>query len=178
MDNIFPSRKEILESKKSSVEGYQKSLIDDIKSIDVEKFDFSNGDFKPRSKVVEKQKVFFWIRLFLNEETTSISPNDTIIIEYLPTGEKLETKFICFSKKGLNKDSENDLVNYNQEDDPKILCLMVDSEKINKDSEDIPFIRTLFRIGIYYEFQLLKRDELVFRNLKNDEVYQYYDVEF
>ena len=179
MDNIFPSRKEILENKKSqSLPGYQQSIVDEIKTIDVEKIDFSNGDFKPRAKIVEKQKVFFWIRLYLNEENEKVNPNDDIVIEYLPSGEKLEVKFICYAKKGLDKDNKDEIVNYNTEDNKKVLCLMIDSDKINKDSEDIPFIRTLFKIGIHYEYQLLKRDELIFKNLNNGEVYEYYDVEF
>jgi hypothetical protein len=179
MDNPFPSRKEILENrKKSELPSYQQAIVDDIKTIDVDKIDFSNGDFKPRAKIVEKQKVFFWIRLFLKEENTKVSPNDDIVIEYLPTGEKLEVKFICYAKKGLDKDNKDEIINYNTEDDKKILCLMIDSDRINKNSQDIPFIRTLFKIGLHYEYQILKRDELVFENLNNGEIYEYYDVEF
>jgi hypothetical protein len=49
-------------------------------------------------------------------------------------------------------------------DNKKILCLMIDSDKINKDSKDIPFIRSLFKIGIFYEYQLFKLDNLKFKH--------------
>jgi hypothetical protein len=74
-------------------------------------------------------------------------PNDTIRITYLNSGEFLDTKFICYQKKGTERDMEQNIINYNTEDDEKVLCLMVDSDKINYDNADIPFIKTLF-IGL------------------------------
>jgi hypothetical protein len=178
MDNIFPSRKEILEnSKKTKLAQYQESIVDSIKQIEVEKIDFSKGDFKPRTKIAEKQKIFIWIRLYLKNEA-KLNPEDIIQIKYIHSGETLDTKFICYAKKGLDKDNQDQIVNYNTEDDKKILCLMVDSDKINHDSNDIPFIRTLFKTSRYYDHQLLKREELLFTNLSNGEVYEYYDVDF
>ena len=38
-------------------------------------------------------------------------------------------------KTTLNKDSQGEIVNYDTEDDKKVLCLMVDSDKINYDDE-------------------------------------------
>ena len=147
--DAFPSRKEILENKSTS---YQKSIINEIKSIDIDKVDFSNSDFKPKSSIIEKQKVFFWIRLYLKEENSSINPNDIIVMKYLRSGEELETKFICYAKTTLNKDSQGEIVNYDTEDDKKVLCLMVDSDKINYDDGSIPFIRTLFKTSRFYEY--------------------------
>lgn len=179
MDNPFPSRKEILESRSNiKLPSYQQSIVDEIKSIDVDKVDFTNGDFKPRTKIVEKQRVFIWIRLYLKEENTDIKPNDEVKIRYIHTGEELETTFICYSKRGLDKDSDGNIVNYNTEDDKKVLCLMVDSDRIGPNSDDIPFIRTLFKGGKYYEFQLLKRDELQFINTSNNQLLDYFDFSF
>jgi hypothetical protein len=174
MDNIFPSRKEITDRKNT----YQESIINEIKSIDLNKVDFSNGNFKPRSEIVEKQKVFFWIRLYLSNDDTICKPEDIITIKHTPTNEELDTKFICYSKRGIDKDTDGQIVNYDNEDDRKVLCLMVDSDRINKDSDDIPFIRSLFRISRFYEFNLLKRDELLFINKSNDTSLVYYDVTF
>lgn len=176
MDDIFPSRKQILDGKKNR--GYQDKIVDDIKSIDVEKVDFSNGDFKPRTKIAEKQKVYFWIRLYLKEEDTVSTPDDTVIIKYIHSGEELETKFICYGKKGLDKDNQDQIVNYTTEDDKKVLCLMVDSDKINYNSDNIPYIRSLFKISRYYEYQLSKRDELIFTNKGKGVTYEYFDVGF
>ena len=107
-----------------------------------------------------------------------MNPEDIIQIKYIHSGETLDTKFICYAKKSLDKDNQDQIVNYNTEDDKKNLCLMVDSDKINHDSNDIPFIRTLFKTSRYYDHQLLKREELLFTNLSNGEVYEYYDVDF
>lgn len=174
MHNTFPSRQEILNKKNS----YQESIINDIKSIDLDKVDFSNGDFKPRSKIIEKQKVYFWIRLYLKNEDVICKPEDIITIKHTPTNEELEVKFICYSKKNIHKDQNQELVNYDTEDDRKVLCLMVDSERITKNSDDIPFIRTLFKISQYYEYNLLKRDELLFINKSSNISLDYYDVTF
>jgi hypothetical protein len=180
MDNVFPSRKEILEkSKKENLAQYQESIVTQIKSVDVEKIDFSKGDFKPRTKIAEKQKVFLWIRLFLSNECLNINPDDTVKIKFVTSGESLDTKFICYSKKGADKDDPNSSVaNYNTEDDKKVLCLMVDSDKINYDNADIPFIKTLFKTSRFYQFQLLKREDLQFINVSNNQVLEYYDVTF
>ena len=179
MDNIFPSRKEIIEKNKSQItSGYQESVINSIKSVNIDKIDFSKGNFKPRTSIIEKQKVYIWIRLFLKEENNNIKPDDTIKMTYLPTGESLDTKFICYSKSTLTKDSKDQIVNYDSEDDKKILCLMVDSEKINYNSENIPILRKLFKVGRYYDYQLLKRDDLEFKNESNGDVLEYFDINF
>ncbi len=174
MSDTFPSRKDILDKK---ISDYQSSLIDEIKAIDIEKLDFTKGDFKPRTQITEKQKVFIWIRLFLKEEDKKCKPEDTIKIKYVESGEELETKFICYGKSGLQRD-EQGVINYDGEDDRKVLCLMVDSERINGvDSKNIPYIRTLFKTGRYFEFQLSKRDELTFTNMRTKENIEYFDID-
>lgn len=179
MENVFPSREELKRKKSESKSDYQNHILDDIRSIDVHKVDFSKDNFKPRSEIVEGQKVYFWIRLYLNDEA-DVNPDDTIKITYIGTGESLDTKFICYSKKGLDKDSDGNIINYNAEDDKKVLCLMVDADKINdKDyNNDIPFIKTLFKTSRYYEYQLLKRDDLEFTNISNGDKFEYFDVTF
>jgi hypothetical protein len=176
MDDAFPSRKSIVDNKKNY--DYQTKIIGDIKSIDIEKIDFTNGDFKPRTKIAEKQKVFFWIRLYLSEEDNISTPDDAVVIKYVNSGEELETKFICYAKKNLEKDNKDQIVNYTTEEDKRVLCLMIDSDRINKESDDIPFIRTLFKTSRYYEYQLSKRNELVFTNKNKGATYEYFDVAF
>ena len=77
----------------------------------------------------------------------------------------------------MEKDHKGEVVNYNPEDDKRIICLMVD-ERIVNFSEDIPFIRTLFKTGRHYEYQLVKRTELLFINKKNGIILDYYDCDF
>ena len=127
---------------------YLDQLVDVIKSIDTT--DLSDDvDKESISKVIEEQKVYFWIRLYLKEEDSNLEIGDDISIKWTPTGEELKTKFICFGKTGLQKDYDEEIVNYNSEDDKKVLCLMVDEGQVNY-NEDIPFVRTLINpmIGI------------------------------
>ena len=78
----------------------------------------------------------------------------------------------------MDRDNDNQVTNYSGEDDKKVLCLMVDSDRINKNSQDIPFIRTLFKIGRYYEYQLMKRDDLNFIDSKSGDILDFFDVDF
>lgn len=153
---------------------YKDQLIDIIKDIDTK--DLSN-DFElvATSKVIEEQKIYFWIRLYITDELNDILPGDDIVIKW--SDEKLSTKFVCFGKTGLQKDYNGEVTNYNPEDDKRILCLMVDENIVNY-SEDIPFIRTLFKTGRHYEYQMVKRNELLFTNERTSEVIDYYDCDF
>lgn len=168
----FPDRRDVISNRKT----YFDSLIEQAKSIDVDKTDWSNSDFKPRSEIVEKQKVYFWIRLYTSEES-NLTPDQDVTIEYRLSGEVLTTRFICFAKKGLEKDLNHLVVNYNSEDDNKILCLMIDADKINKDSEDIPLIRTLFKVGRYFSPQILRKGDLIVRDSQGNEI-EYFDIDF
>ena len=174
MTSDFPTRQEIL-SNKSNL-SYQERLIEQAKNIDTEKIDFESSDFKPRQKVIEKQKIFRWSRLFIKEEISDLKVNDTINISHSITGELLETTFICYAKKNLEKDSDENIVAFTGEEDKKILCLMIDTE--NLESDKVKFIRTLFQNTRWYEFQLLKRTELKFINTRTGENIEYFDVTF
>jgi hypothetical protein len=155
---------------------YREALLEQIKQIDVDKF--SNSlEIESTSTVIEQQKVYFWIRLYLKDECDNILIGDDINIEWTPSGEKLPTKFVCFGKSGLERDHLDQVTNWQPEDDKKVLCLMVDENEINF-SESIPFIRTLFKTGRHYEYQLVKRSELIFVNSRNGFILDYYDCDF
>lgn len=155
-------------------------LIEEVKKLELDKIDFENSDYDKIYKKEEKQKVYFWIRVYLSEEV-DIKPGDSISIKYTPSGEKLETTFICYAKKGSGhidyEDGEPVVTNYNAEDDTKCLCLMVDEERINYNSDDIPFIRKLFRIGRWYEYEIVRRTELILTNDRTEVKLDYYDIE-
>ena len=151
------------------------SIIDQIRSIDTSKLS-DKIERDTATKIVEKQKVYFWIRLYLKEELGDITPGDDFEICYTPSGEKLTTKFVAFGKKNLNRDLDNVIVNYDPEDEPKTLCLMVDEDDMKADS--IPFIRTLFKMSSFFEFQVYRRNELTFTNKRTDFVCEYIDVDF
>lgn len=167
---VFPDRKDII--KKQHID----TLIDQVKSIELDKVDYSNVDFKPRSEISQKQKEYFWIRVYLKEEI-DIVPDTDIDINYTPSGESMNTKFICYAKNGLDKDNQDQVINYNSEDNKKVLCLMVDSERININNSDIPFLKTLFKIGRYYQAQVIRKEELIL-NDKSGSIIDYFDIDF
>jgi hypothetical protein len=156
--------------------GRYDNLVEKIKTIDTEVVKDWDSNTDPAMKIVEEQKVYVWIRLFLKEES-DVQIGDTIFMTYTQSGEKLETKFICYGKTDMGKNHDDEIINYNPDDDKKVLCLMVDQEKINK-GIDIPFIRTLFKISIHYQYQLLKRDELIFVNSRTGETLDYFDCDY
>lgn len=159
-----------------STMNYLDNIVEQIKNIDSTNLP-DNVSNEVVEKVVEEQKVFFWIRLYIKDEEPNIEISDNIIIHYTPSGEKMKTKFICYGKQGLDKDSGEIVTHYNTEDDKKVLCLMIDEKTVNF-SEEIPFIRTLFKTGRHYEYQLVRRDELQFLIEKNNIILDYYDTSF
>lgn len=156
---------------------YIDDLIEQCKNIDTDGVKNWKKDKSPVMKIVEEQKVYFWIRLYLKDENVNISVGDDITIKYTISGEELKTKFICYGKQGLLKDQGVVVTQYNTEDDKKVLCLMIDEKSVNNNS-NIPFIRTLFKTGNHYEFQLIKREELLFIVDKNNIVLDWFDSDF
>lgn len=126
---------------------------------------------------ITPEKIYFWTRLYLKDENPNIEIGDWVNITYTTSGEKLKTQFFAYGKTGLDKNHQDELINFNSEDDKKVLCFMVDEKFINE-SDKIPFIRTLFKLGRHYEYQLVKRDELQFVVEKNGIILDYYDCEF
>jgi hypothetical protein len=154
---------------------YLDVLAEQIRSIDTT--EVSDVVEEVVSKVTEEQKVYFWIRLYLKDDNINAEIGDDISINWTQSGEKLVTKFICYGKQGLSKDHQDEMTNYNPDDDKKCLCLMIDNKMVNF-NDDIPFIRTLFKTGYHYEYQLVRRDELQFIIDKNGMILDYYDCDF
>jgi len=156
--------------------GRYDNLVEQIKKIDTEEVKDWNKIIVPSMKVVEEQKIYIWMRLYLKEES-DVEIGDDILMKYTPSGEKLNTKFICYGKINMDKDHNDEIVNYNTEDDKKVLCLMVDQDTINK-GIDIPFIRTLFKNCIHYQYQLMRREELLFINSRTSDTLDYFDCDY
>jgi hypothetical protein len=155
---------------------YLEKLVEQVKDIDTDELS-DEVDNESSTKVIEEQKIFFWVRLYLSEEDPNINIGDDVNIEWSHSGEKLKTKFAAYGKEGVNKDQGDEMTNYNPEDDKRILCLMIDTKMVNF-NDDIPFIRTLFKTGYHYEYQLVKRNELTFTNERNGMVLDYFDCDF
>jgi len=155
---------------------YLDNIVELIRTIDTTELTDS-VDQNVVSKVTEEQKVYFWIRLYLKDDNINAEIGDDISINWKLSGEKLITKFICYGKTGLSKDHQDEMTNYNPEDDKKCLCLMIDSKMVNFNN-DIPFIRTLFKTGYHYEYQLVKREDLQFIIDKNGMILDYFECDF
>lgn len=156
--------------------GRYDNLVEKIKTINTEEVKDWDKNADPAMKIVEEQKVYIWIRLYLKEES-DVKVGDEIFMTYKPSGEKLGTIFVCYGKTDLGKDHEDEMVNYNPEDDKKVLCLMVNQDTINK-GIDIPFIKTLFKTSIHYQEQLMKRSDLLFINSRNNQTLDYFDCDY
>jgi len=126
---------------------------------------------------ITPEKIYFWTRVYMKEENPNIEVGDYITIKYLPSGEELKTQFITYAKNGLERDHDDELTSYNAEEDKKVLCLMVDEKEINQ-STNIPFIRTLFKLGHHYEYNVMRRDELIFTNDRNGVLIDWFDCDF
>ena len=55
--------------------------------------------------------------------------------------------------------------------------IIIDENEINTRA-DIPFIRTLFKISKFYEFQVIRRSDLVFTNIRTGVSPEYVDCDF
>jgi len=152
-------------------------IVSQVKNI--ERDDLTDDvDQGPKSSQVEKQMVYIWIRLYIKEELSDIKEGDDFTIRYDLTGEELKTKFICFGKKNSFKDAEDfNQIQMTEEDDTKILCLMINEDEIQI-GEGIPFLRTLFKISKHYTLQVYNREDLVFTNVRTGQDVEYIDCDF
>jgi hypothetical protein len=152
-------------------------LVQQVKQIDTT--DLSDDvQQTPESKEVEKQRIYIWIRLYIKEALQDLKEGDNFSIKWTHTGETLVTKFICYGKKGSHKDAEQkEQIQMSSEDDPTCLCLMVDEEEIQS-SEEIPFIRTLFKSSKHFQYQVYLREDLQFINARTGQNVEYYDCDF
>ena len=152
-------------------------IVEQIKNIDT--VDLSDEvDQSPAIEEIEKQKIYIWIRLYLKSEVKDLQEGDDFLINWSLSGESLSTKFICFGKKHSFKDSDGENeISMATDDDPLCLCLMVDEEIIKK-SEDIPFIRSLFKVSDHYQEQVYHRDELTFTNTRTSKKVEYTFCDF
>ncbi len=150
---------------------YLEKIIEDVKNINTE--DIIDDNSTVQTNIIHKSKVYFWIRVYLKEEL-DIKLGDKVIINWNIYNEKIETQFIAFGKKGLDKDYLEQIIYGTLLDDKKILSLMVDSDDVNYNKE-ISHLRKLFKLSHHYQDEIIRHDELEF--LFNDEKIEYYDLD-
>ena len=176
MDDNFPPRHLIKENLEKN-DNYHSSLLNQLQEA-VEESDPNKWTDEPDLKIIqiESQKTYVWIRVYLNEEDDILESGDILKIRYTPNNEELEVIFGSYEKVGLNKDNGQEVIGYVTEEDKKILCCMVDSERINKDSEDIPMLRTFFRSSRYYAENIYRKSDLEIS--KEDKIFEYSSISF
>jgi hypothetical protein len=69
---------------------YREQLLEKIMAIDTESLS-NEIEITSTSTIIEDQKVYFWIRLYISEEDPNLQIGDDISIEWTISGEKLDT---------------------------------------------------------------------------------------
>ena len=173
--DTFPSRQSIQDDNNKT--DYRKSLLEQLENS-IANTDPKNWTDEPDVKIIqtEKQKVYVWIRIYLNEEDDILKSGDILTMTHVPTNEEVEIIFGSYEKEGLNKNNDDEVINYISKNDKKILCCMIDSERINKDSDDIPTLRTFFRNSRYYTENIYMKSDIQIS--KGDKKYIYNSISF
>lgn len=174
----FPKRNELKDSiQTTNNDDYQVGLVDQLNSFLTDS-DPSKWVDEPDVKIKQllEQKEFFWVRLYLNEEDSKLEKGDKIIMTHTPTNEKIDMIFGSYEKEGLNRDNGDSVIGYVSDDDKKILCCMVDVARVNKNSEDIPTLRTFFRNSRYYTENLFLKTDIIIES--ESEKYEYSSISF
>lgn len=159
----FPSRKDLNKSN-----NYKDNIVQDLEKFaeDVDLDNYKESIESTKIDITEKQREFVWIRIYLDEEKKGYERGDKIKMKYVPTDEEIELHFGAYEKVGLHRDFDSSVTNYTSEDDYKTLCCMIDIDRINKNSSDIPKLRTFFTSSRYYEDNLFFKRELEVRSEK------------
>jgi len=126
---------------------------------------------------VTPEKIYFWTRVYMKDENPNVEIGDVISMRHLPSGEEIKAQFFAYGKTGLERNHDDELISFDPEDDRKILCFMVEEKFINE-SDQIPFMRTLFKLGRHYEYNVIRRDDIHFVNDRNGVVIEWYDCDF
>lgn len=174
----FPKRSELKNSiQNNNNTDYQVGLVDKLNEF-LTSSDPTKWVDEPDVKInqVLEQKEFFWVRLYLNEEDSKLETGDIITMTHTPTNEKIEMIFGAYEKEGLNRDNGDSVIGYVSDDDKKVLCCMVDVTRVNKNSEDIPTLRTFFRNSRYFSENLFLKTDITIES-ENDK-YEYSSISF
>lgn len=147
--------------------------IEELKTLDVEKISFSNDprDYQAKSEIKQASKSYIYIRVALYDEI-DLAVGEEFTITYLGN-QTLDAVFVCYNKVGQTKDADG-TVNYNPDDDKKTLVLMVDQDKLNKDSDNIPDLRCFFRASRYHREIVYRKSDLVFLDSQGNSLNYYW----
>lgn len=173
------TRKELLAEHNSSkfTNSLYDSIVESVKSIDINTIIDGNDNESVAINQVQKSTSYLWLRLYLNEDDTTTQASDTITMHYLDYDEKLALHFVCYAKTNTTQDTNEAVVNYNPEDDKKVLCMMVEEDAITKDNK-LEYIKTMFKTLPWFQKQYFRPVELTFTNERTGQVYDYYSADF
>lgn len=156
-------------------------IIEQLKKVDTSKMP-DDGDIDEDNRgfdlKITKGKEYSWSRVFTKEDVDGLERGDDITFTYVPTGETLTVPFGSYDKVGLANSKDEDVTNYVSDDDKKVLCLLIDIDKINNNSSDIPNIRKNFRFSRHYYEDLFLKTDLVLTIDKTGEKIDYFRISF
>lgn len=137
----------------------------------------SNMDRDIQIKIISNTKIYIWSRLYLKQENNDLEIGDEIILKWIPGDEKLTTKFMYWGRKNSIRDSDEDIdITNTSEEDRSVATLMINEGDFA--NENLKFIRSLFKTSKYYEFQLFKKEELIFINKRTGQNIEYIQCDF
>jgi len=169
------------ENKEYTLGGYNDgtTLYDFVREQlkDLDTAELSDDVSKDPEVEITPEKIYFWTRIYMKQENPSLEIGDVISMRHIPSGEEIKAQFFAYGKTGLERNHDDELINFDPEDDKKVICLMVEEKTINE-SEDIPFMRTLFKLGRHYEYNVIRRGDLHFINDRNGVMIEWYDCDF
>jgi hypothetical protein len=69
-------------------------------------------------------------------------------------------------------------IKYDSEEDKRCAILMIDSQRVNLKSDDIPYLRTLFPLSRWFRPNYIKMNDLEFLHKRSGEKLDHYRIDF
>lgn len=175
---MFKPRKEIQREKKIKGIVGTDEILNKLKNVNLNDISFGEDeeDYDILNQIVDKQLVFTWSRLLINEEIEDLQIGDEIIMSYKYSDLTLELKFGAFAKVTEVSSTEEGVTEYITEDDKRVLCLMVNEEYL-KDAK-YSTISRLFKRSKFFEYLTIQKGDLVFKNKRTNEPIDFYSFSY
>lgn len=133
--------------------------------------DIPDHIFENKTTVEEKQKVYRWMRVYLQEEYQGLEKGDKITFTNKEENESVELEFAVYNPKSKFKygfDQGDNLTNYSSEKDYSILCIIIDEKKLKSYP---PSIRSMFPNTPWYKPMVMRKEDLEFKHGENKLLY-------
>lgn len=152
-----------------------RAVIEQVKAIeDPSKLDYSNEYVG--ATIIERQKTFSWVRLYLNNECEDLKSGDVITIHHKYHNETIESFFSFYDKVNNTNKEEDNIKSYIGEDDKKVLCLMVEVEELERSNKT--YMKTIIRGSKFFSPDIIRNSDIEITNTRTGQVFDFYMVSF